>query len=98
MQKGSTCELMLCPAVMFAGLIAPVTGAAPGDGAASAAPFAPCFAPTERASAEVADRDKPGSSGGRNRERGSQVAVASALASRVSQGSERGGFEPPVPV
>jgi len=44
MQESSTCELMLCVSVMVAGLIAPMDGAAVGDGAASAAPSAPCLA------------------------------------------------------
>ena len=42
--------------------------------------------------AESADRAKTGTSGGRKRERGSQVTEAEALASRFSRGTERGGF------
>ena len=43
---------------------------------------------------EVANRDKSGTKGGQEKTSGSQVVIDKLLASRVSFGAERTGFEP----
>ncbi len=46
---------------------------------------------------EVVDRDKTGTTGGQEKEAGSQAAIVKALASRVSFRAEGTGLEPATP-